>query len=326
MTRCRLPEVIGILLIGFNRPDLLEKRLFELLNYTPKDMSIHLSLDGARASRNQDFVNQNEIIAIVKQYQEKLGRRFTYKIQPSNLGCDAHIYKAITEEIKDFEAIICLEDDIQIGSLTVSAMVDRYKAGESHLICGMSSFKSTGKITNLLIHNKWRRGRYFSAWGYLVSQEFWKDFKITTNRVEIENKLKASRYWRGMPTHKRNTWTGRFQRGNIDYQIQLESFTRDLLIDLPIFRIIENTGLGDPRATHTYHKRPKNMFGLGPSTIFPKADSNLKSNVMNLVLNWVDSNTWAGDGFLSVRGRSAGARTLVKRALKTAAFERGKRK
>jgi hypothetical protein len=310
--------VIGVLIVGFNRPDLLEKRFNEVVKYAPTNSCIHVSIDGPRVGNAQDLANLEQIIHTINRFQQVLGQRFTFTIQPTNLGCDLHIYRAISEAIKNYEAIICLEDDIEIASLTLSSMIEKYDFCKPNLISGMSAFQSKGKIAKGLLKNKWRRGKYFSAWGYLVSKEFWKDFQVTTDLRVIESKLENSSYWKAMPEHKRTTWLGRFQRGNIDYQIQLEVFSKNIEIYQPIFRIIENTGLGDPRATHTYHKRPKSMFGRGPSSIFPKGNSNLQSTVLSQILTLIDSNTWAGDGILSVRGRSVGVRTLVKRMYKRA--------
>ena len=315
--------MICILLIGFNRPDLIEARLEEVLNHSPGHIPIRLSIDGPRHGNDQDLIHQNEILRSLEKYQDALDGRLIFEVQPTNLGCDTHIYQAITKAMIQFEAVICLEDDIEIGPLTVQTLIDKYLASGAHVICGMSTFKSNGKFNKLLLINKWREGKYFSAWGYLVSKEFWKNLEITTQIDAIEYKLESSRYWKALTKHKQNTWLGRFQRGNIDYQIQLEAFSKNIAIILPIFRIIENVGLGDPRATHTYHKRPKNMFGQGPSSIFPSPNSNLRNAFLARLLSTIDSNTWAGDGVLSVRGRRIGIRTAITRLFRIALQSRG---
>ena len=305
--------MICILLIGFNRPDLIEARLEEVLNYSPGLTPIRLSIDGPRIGKDQDLLNQNEIIHIVEKYQEAFDGRLIFEVQPTNLGCDTHIYQAITKAMIQFEAVICLEDDIEIGPLTVQTLMDKYLESGAHVICGMSTFKSNGKFNKLILKNMWRERKYLSAWGYLISKEFWKNFEITTQLDAIEHKLETSKYWKTLSKHKQITWLGRFQRGNIDYQIQLEALSKNIAIILPIFRIIENVGLGDPRATHTYHRRPKSMFGQGPSTIFPSPNSNFRNAFFSRLLSAIDSNTWAGDGMFSVRGRRTGIRTATRR-------------
>jgi hypothetical protein len=315
--------VICILLIGFNRPDLIEARLEEVLKYSPGHIPIRLSIDGPRKGNYEDSVSQKKILRISEKYRKAFDERMITEVQANNLGCDNHIYQAITKAMVQFEAVICLEDDIQIGPQTVQAFIDKYMASSAHVICGMSTFKSNGRFNKILLTNKWREGKYFSAWGYLISREFWNNFAITTHINAIEYKLEPSKYWKKLSKNKKITWLGRFQRGNIDYQIQLEAFSKNISIILPIFRIIDNSGLGDPRATHTYHKRPKSMFGQGPSTIFPSPNSNLRNAFLTSFLNTVDSNTWAGDGVLSVRGRRTGIRTASRRLIKIASKSRG---
>lgn len=309
--------MIGILLIGFNRPDLIADRLDELEKYSPPNIQIRLSIDGARHENRNDELGQSKIVERVNEFSNKFGDRFKYTVQPSNLGCDAHIYHAISESLKEFEAVICIEDDIELASQTLSSLIDMYLIRKPKIICAMSAFKSNGAHSQKILRNYWRRGKYFSAWGYLVSADFWKEFELITDSVSINKKLETSVYWEQLPKYKRTTWLGRFERGNIDYQIQLEAFSKNIEIALPIYRIIENVGLGDLRATHTYHKRPRNMFGLGPSTIFPKKDTEIRSSLLNRIFTVVDSNTWAGDGFFTVRGRRIGLRTFLRKLFKS---------
>lgn len=308
--------MLGVLIIGFNRPDLISDRLREIEEYCPQDTEIRLSIDGARQRNEQDDLNQREIIQLADEFSRSFGNRFSYKVQSNNLGCDAHISHAISEALNEFEAVVCLEDDIKISSKTINSLFDKYLVTKSPIICAMASFKSNGNFIQKTFRNYWRKSSYFSAWGYLISSDFWKSFELATDRISINRKLETSTYWRKLPKYKKDTWLGRFERGNIDYQIQLEAFSKNIEIILPVFRIIENIGLGDSRATHTYHRRPKNMFGVGPSTIFPAEGSEIRSALLNRIFNYVDSNTWAGDGFLTVRGRRAGFRTSLRRVFK----------
>jgi hypothetical protein len=42
-------------------------------------------------------------------------------------------------------------------------------------------------------------------------------------------------------------------------------------------------------------------------------EKRLESKWKIAVLKWLDSQTWAGDGLLSVRGRNVGVRTILKK-------------
>ena len=83
----------------------------------------------------------------------------------------------------------------------------------------------------------------------------------------------------------------------------------------PIFRISDNVGHGIPGAAHTRFRTP--WFLRYP--VFGKNDhfrsNNLSTGVTGGLLKRIDSQTWAGDGLLSVRGRTRGIRTVLKEIL-----------
>lgn len=307
--------MLGILLIGFNRPDLIQARLDELLELRDLNISIRVSIDGPRINNETDLINVEECLALVREYKGKFGNLLNLDIQRNNLGCDEHIKLAITKSLEEANATICFEDDIVIRKASVMAILKKYSSCHPVIICGMSTFPLTNQFLAKVVRNKWRRSDYFSAWGYLVTREFWDAFSPSTSLQVIEKKLAPSNLWKSLPKYKKRTWLERFQRGNIDYQIQLELWSKNLSTIVPIFRIVENLGLGDHRSTHTYFKRPLNMFGVGPSICMP--DTMLKSKLLQRLLINIDSHTWAGDGFMSVRGRRMGIRGAIAKLFKS---------
>jgi hypothetical protein len=306
--------MLCILLIGFNRPDLLQDRLDELLELRDLEISIRVSIDGPRINNKADLVSVEECLALIREYKGKFGNLLNLDIQAKNLGCDEHIKVAITKSLEASEATICFEDDIVIRKSSVQAILKKYSTCRPVIICGMSTFPLTNEFLAKVFKNKWRRTDYFSAWGYLITREFWDAFSPSTSLKVIEQKLAHSNLWRSLPRYKKRTWLERFQRGNIDYQIQLELWSKNFDTIAPTFRIVENLGLGDHRSTHTYFKRPLNMFGIGPSICMP--DETLKSKSLQTLLIKIDSHTWAGDGFMSVRGRRVGIRSSITKLLK----------
>ena len=108
-------------------------------------------------------------------------------------------------------------------------------------------------------------------------------------------------------------WEERFSRKNYDYLIQKSIFALDLRVYAPVFRIANNLGFGTLGAVHTRFSTP--YFLRHNVKSFSKV-SNLDCIKSNMIQNFfvcVDSNTWAGDGWLSKRGRTMGIRTFVKR-------------
>lgn len=316
--------MVAVLLVGFNRPDLLELRLQELLGSNMRGTPIFLSVDGPRHANAEDLEKIQEIKKLADSYKCKFEQLLNVNFELENLGCDLHIFRAISKILIDHEATICIEDDVAIGSQTISCFVTKYETDKPIIISGMSTFQISGPIGTHLLKNTWRKSDYFSAWGYLVTRKFWENFSPETNIHAIQKKLAYSNSWYRLPAYKRRTWLERFRRGNIDYQIQLELFSRNIEVVLPLYRIVENTGLGDNRATHTYHKRPISMFGMGPSRIYPSTFHQIRNRTALRIWKLLDSHTWAGDGYFSVRGRNFGVRSLVNKIFSVFFSERQK--
>jgi hypothetical protein len=295
--------VIGLLLIGFNRPDLLEARLHEVIPVQGNNTQLYIAIDGPRENNPKDIENQNKIRRIIENVQESnVNLQVSY--QETNLGCDLHMEVAISWAMKNCEAVVLVEDDVTFP----------YSIVKMGIISGMGTFQVKGIASKFIKTNKWRKTRYFSTWGCLIPSDFWSGIQKRDISSEMLKELAQKSAWNELANYQKNIWLDRFTRDNIHYRIQLEVFLQNIKVDAPQFRIVENVGLGDSRATHTYHKRPISMFGIGPSDIYPNSKDQIKSKIVQKIFEFIDSHTWAGDGFLSSRGRVIGIRTLVKKS------------
>jgi hypothetical protein len=74
-----------------------------------------------------------------------------------------------------------------------------------------------------------------------------------------------------------------------------------------------NIGHGVSGASHTRFRTPwfLKYSVLGRNDRWK--EKSLDSRWIIAALKWLDSQTWAGDGLLSVRGRNVGVRTILKK-------------
>lgn len=323
MSRIGLPDMrhkvihmFGILLIGYERLDFLQKNIEVVEKLQTANFSVFISVDGSKfsAGTNDGFVQERDLLL---RRSESFGSKVFLHNQ--NMGCDKHIPWAISRVLEDCDQIIVIEDDVRISShglLEMARVLSKNPASDNPVIVlGMSSlFSPLG-----FIHcNFWRTSRFFSAWGYGLNRAFWKIHELSNDEVSGKqvwhNFFEGSSYWKRLSKSKRALWVERFQRGNYDYRIQATMFRFNLRAVAPIFRIVDNVGHGLAGATHTRFKAPIYLrFTVSEKYLyfFRRIWSNL---VLNRVLDFLDSNSWAGQGALTSRGRTLGIRgKLLKR-------------
>ncbi len=306
----------GILIIGFNRPSFVIDRLKEIQKLSWAEVKIYVSLDFPRIGNSQDQENYEEI-------KESLGALNTNSslqllLENSNKGCDVHIPSAISKVFRECDGVLVIEDDISINVSEVENILQfavmNYNEGETKPIVSMSGLAGD----NLLRFNRWRKTSYFTAWGYFLFKDFWTLHKQISECSEpnIQSLLKRSTSWERLGRRKQNIWIERFSRGNYDYRIQRSLFVLDAKVYAPLFRVANNLGFEDSSAAHTRYPAPLFLRKMVNSSERISKPKRIKNSLIESVLQWLDSNSWAGDGIISKRGRSVGVRSCLKDAIK----------
>lgn len=307
----------AILLIAFNRPDFFKARV-QTLEKSSKNLSqIYIAIDGPRLGNNKDVLAINEICAILENSQLCT----SIKLMKSNInkGCDIHIVDSIEEVLKTHKSLIVIEDDVSLSNSGIDRLLEMTQKvaseGGINPVVTMSGLSRRGWIGK----NSWRRSIYFSAWGFGLNRDFWKLHSIDrkfSNGTEVVIRLENSSNWKKLSKRKQLLWLERMSRRNYDYSIQRTIFLEGLQTFAPIFRIVDNVGHGSLGATHTRHKKPKflqnSVSGINDSF----KTYTVNNTLLTRLLMWLDSHTWAGDGYLSARGRNIGIRSLIKRVLR----------
>ena len=311
-------EVIPVLILAFNRPDFLEKRLQEITTQSVKPDRIIVSVDGPRTLNDQDVESICMIMNILESYKT-LGVSVIKRER--NLGCTNNTIASVGEVLAKYEKIIVLDDDVSIAPVFYEQMVLAINHFLNHeinpkykilTIGGFSPFfnNRTNFFTRYALpKNKWRATRYFHSWGWATSRDFWFNLKRLNNEsINFDEIFSNSRHWGQLSERKKTIWKRRFRR-SWDYEIQGNLFLQDGLNIFPYYRIIQNEGLGDQRSTHTKFKKPWHIFGR---TFSRNTSVLLRLKKSNLFWKLFESNSLAADGWFIARGRNKGIRTLAK--------------
>jgi hypothetical protein len=304
---------IAVLLIAYNRPDLVERRLKELAASDLIPNNVFLSVDGLKESmRTSDKNSYSSMLAALN-----LPFIVNENHRQVNLGCSKHIITAVTEVLKDFESVIVIEDDVSISPCFLNSMYEALSIAKNMndiaTIGGFSNFHKQMHFPLFFRNNYWRKTKYFSAWGWATTRDFWRLFVEVKNIEDLEIFLSTSTYWKELSERKKNIWLKRFRRSIWDFNVQLILFKYSKMNLLPALRIIDNEGFSDKRSTHTKHNRPRNLLGIGRSNTSPTKIKDLNSMlILRFFWNFIDSNLWAADGLFSVRARQTGLRTWLR--------------
>lgn len=250
---------LPVLLIGFNRPELLLERVRELL-FNRVEV-LHISIDG---NKSLIYEMQSTVNEIIKMCEGKC--LLSTHLHLENLGLAKHITSEISKMLSIYPQVLVIEDDIEIGENFYNNMNNGLKELKDRSTKGVvSGFSPLVKSRFLPLTNKWRTSPYFNCWGWICSQEVWKNYVLDISDVSINTELQSSKTWKQLNKWQQYLWLSRFikiQRSPFhtwDIQFQYMCFKYEMLNISPIFSITNNGGFNDSRSAHTKEKKPKWM-------------------------------------------------------------------
>ncbi|MBP9818065.1 glycosyl transferase [Candidatus Shapirobacteria bacterium] len=240
-----------ILLIGFNRPDLIKIVIDQIGKIEPS--KLYIAIDGPRNRFDEEKID--EIKRSIKNIKWKCDLKV--KFQKDNLGCKYGPVVAMNWFFEHEEMGIILEDDVLADKTFF------YFAQE--LLIEYKNDKRVGSISgnNFQFGHKnsddsYYFSRYSHSCGWATWRRVWEKYDIEINswskNSEILDKVFAGWwerfYWRlifnGIKTGEIDSaW---------DYQWNLMMWTEGMLGIIPNQNLVNNIGFGRPDATHTKFK------------------------------------------------------------------------
>jgi hypothetical protein len=258
---------VGVLLFGFNRPDLLKRRVLEL--FDQRVINLYISIDGNPGKNSAEMSS-------VKAFSNELfkdSKNFKIFHHKKNLGMVDHFNHAVNKVLTNHKYIIFIEDDIKLSKNFLSNMLIGFNKqstlGKKGFISGFSPLHST------LFQNKWRKSIIPFVWSCGFSREIWNLYESDLNKIDWKENLTYSKSWAKLSKHQQKDWLSRFQRVNdhpkytYDCQMVYTSFIYEFTNLLPVFAMVGNEGFNDGRSAHTAGSQPRfvNNLKLNEKTI-----------------------------------------------------------
>jgi hypothetical protein len=241
---------IPILIVAFNRPQLLVDLISELKLLAPK--KVYVAIDGPRVGFLEDHklvLESREACSLID-WDCSLETKFETK----NLGCGKSVSQAISWAFKKEEKLIILEDDIRPDPsffYFCHELLNKYQDVDEVISISGSNFLGDGKI-----RDSYRFSSITHVWGWATWSRAWKNYEFdlaeNSTRLSIKKiKLHFDCSWieasaisfllRQVARKKIDTW---------DYQLLHMALTQGGLSATSNVNLTTNVGFGKT-ATHT---------------------------------------------------------------------------
>lgn len=242
---------IPVLLLTFNRLDLVRKQLLALQNIRPD--RLYISSDGPRNKKEQKVIEfiRWEIDRLIT-WECKVYKKY----EEQNLGCGRGVSSAISWFFHEEEMGVILEDDCLVSQsffLFCEELLNKYKNDKK--IAGITAdFKF---IRNELDDAGYGYIDFPLIWGWASWRRVWNQYSYNLEDFDCAKKninflagfnKKAKKYWltnwQKIKNHKVDTW---------DYQFSYLILKQQMQFIHPMRNMVKNIGFGD-EATHTKNK------------------------------------------------------------------------
>lgn len=292
-----MSESPALLLIGYNRPHLLFKRISEIATMQVKH--VYVSIDGGSESHTE------QMRLVLHEAHRTLSKATNLEIihHKQNLGMSRHITESITAILKSHDSIVVVEDDIALNKNFFENIVIGLKLLSTKNKLGtVTAFSPLNYKGSEVINNRWRLTPYFYGWGWGCSQESWENYKIDISDLDLEVSLSCSTSWNKLSNFQKNFWISKFNKVKLnsqltwDYQMQYVSFKYDYINLCPIFRFVDNVGFNDHRAVNNKGNIPFLLRSPAKNTQIIKKDIKYFNN---FIIRFIDSVIFVRDNKLS---------------------------
>jgi len=171
---------INILLIGFNRSDLISQSIQRLKKID--NAELYISIDGPRKLNKADLKEIKKIKAICQ--FEKIPNK-NLKLNKKNLGCRKGVIDSITWFFSKVDYGLIIEDDIELEKnyiFQINKLLKQYSSEKR--ICSISSHNSINSPENLRTQKDFYLMPTCRVWGWGTWKDRWEDHKKLLKKLE----------------------------------------------------------------------------------------------------------------------------------------------
>jgi hypothetical protein len=246
-------EDVAIVLVGYNRPNLLEQRILEISRFNPAHLYIYI--DGGASQHMAEFDS-------VKNIARELFDKQVLRIEHSavNLGISLNVTRAISKVLKLHNYMIFVEDDVKLSEKFFENMLNGLNHQIQYNLTGVvSGYSSRFGVSK---KNKWFKQGIPNFWGWACSAKTWDGFKLDLTEINLLQELSKSYTWHTLLPWEKSyllksfTKVKRSPSYSWDPQFIFHLLIKNHINIAPIYSLTGNVGFGDKNATHTGYSKP----------------------------------------------------------------------
>jgi hypothetical protein len=272
----KISSMLSVLVTGFNRPDLLESCLEELLSMQNVG-KIYVHLDGPRSDRGDDARSVKSCLEI----SERLlfSREHEIQLQDRNLGGRESMQTAISWFFSKVTFGMVIEDDVRIHHSVPGILLNLEKIRSTEGLEKVGSISLYNPIAGMRNDNpnfQIELSNYPMIWGWCTWSSVWSKYsnEITDSVVRIawviakqrQLNLVAKKYWlkKFYTSRHSNTWDTQLLYLHWKHKYTTVTFNQNL-----------STNIGfDGRATRTTSKSDvSSIYGGETSSLLTQANN-----------------------------------------------------
>jgi hypothetical protein len=270
--------MIPVLVIGFNRPEMLRQVLERVRVMEPE--SVYVAIDGPRPARDDDREAVKACQAAVESLNWSCPVRTLFR--DSNLGCGRAVSGAIDWFFDHEEFGVILEDDV-LPDPTFFPFADetlrRYRDNSGIFAISGCNFVP-GDV--LMQQSSYRYSRIPHVWGWGTWRRAWRSYRFDLREPDARVGFREIRTGCGGSPSAMVHWQAIYSmvaRGHIDtwdYQFAFACMKAGARVVTSNVNLVENIGFG-ASATHTFD-RPSYLLPVSAMT-FPLREPTIPVDV-----------------------------------------------
>ncbi len=236
---------VPVLLIGFNRPDLMKQNLENLRQQNVQ--KLYITIDGPREGREDDKRNVEIVRQIVRQVD--FCPDMHLKLRDVNVGAEVNVSEGIAWALEKEEYVIVLEDDVMVHESFfrfMQEMLERYKDDERiAMVSGSNYSPMLESNTDYYFCQSGHTGGGWATW-----KRVWDGFSLCE---EVDDKYLSKDFLRLVSINDKvaNRRRRSFKRmkkagvGNSTWDVMFSYYriTRKLLSIVPRSHLSSNIGI-----------------------------------------------------------------------------------
>lgn len=172
------------LIIGYNRPDLLERQLQEVLRERDE---VFIFIDGPKSKDDQRAIEAAKMARDITQEKKAATTKVHLKVAQSNLGCRMSIPTAINWAFESTESLIVLEDDISATSEFFEFMdfaLEKYRDHQNiYQINGWAPVPTSSNYPPVFL------SRHAFCWGWGTWKSKWQRMNLELDGLDVLKSL-----------------------------------------------------------------------------------------------------------------------------------------